>query len=122
MEDFKTPTRQDAIQAFQSDKLLRNGLILIVFAVLFFAFAGALAGWALGAFAPDYYRIHLHFDKGEADAGQIGIGLVRDPRCDSRFDRRLRRGLDDRLVQVCASKASSSINWTIERVGYRSPS
>ncbi len=75
MEDFKTPTRQDAIQAFQSDKLLRNGLILIVFAVLFFAFAGALAGWALGAFAPDYYRIHLHFEKGEADAGQIGIGL-----------------------------------------------
>ena len=75
MEDFKIPTKQDAIRAFKSDKLMRNGLILIFFAVLFFAVAGALAGWALGAFAPDYYRINLNFEKGEADAGQVGIGL-----------------------------------------------
>jgi hypothetical protein len=75
MEDFKMAARQDAIKAFQSDRLLRNGLILILFAVIFFAMAGALAGWALGVFAPDYYRISLHFEKGEADAGQLGIGL-----------------------------------------------
>lgn len=75
MEEFKTPSRQEVNASFQSDKLMRNGLILIICSTLFFAICGAIAGWAMGMFAPDYYEVTLHFEEGEAKPEQVGAGL-----------------------------------------------
>lgn len=72
MED--KPAREDVVNAFRSDRLLKLGLITVIASTLFFGFGGGLVGWLLGLLAPDYYRVTVDLGP-NTDATQVGLGL-----------------------------------------------
>ena len=53
-----------------------RGFIVTIVSGLAFASIGGVLGYAMGTFAPDYYRIVFHIPPGmELDPAQAGLGL-----------------------------------------------
>ena len=69
----RPPLKDEVRQAFQTDRMIWRGFLIVALSALFFGCAGAAIGGALGLLAPDYYRSLFRMSP-QNSAVEVGIG------------------------------------------------